>query len=97
MRLIDAEKLISSFPKSDIIKDTVKTINYQETVNAIIIPENATNGDMIKVMFNPYSVKDYGYEVYVNLTEEDYKKDIFQKYLSEWWNSPYKRESEDKE
>jgi len=40
--------------------------------SAIIIPENATNGDMIKAAFSPYKICEYKYSVHTYMTEEDY-------------------------
>lgn len=89
MRLIDADKLISSFPKSDIIKDIVKTINYQETVNAIPITEGVTNGDMIKAIF--YNWKPFYSEdcdcMGLELVDDEHQ--LFDISL-DWWNKPYK-------
>ena len=63
------------------------------------IPDNATNGEVIKAMFPNVSihyhkanelVDDY---VSVNIKDCDTQQD----YSAEWWNAPYKAESEDKE
>lgn len=65
--------------------------------NAIIIPENATNGDMIKAMF-PY-IKIHEHEK-TDICDAYIQIDIwdFSIYVSkEWWNAPYKVESEDKD
>lgn len=62
--------------------------------NAIIIPDNATNGDVIKLIFPDaeiqpimgYFDKDelLGYRVYLGGRSQDY--------LLDWWNAPYKKE-----
>ena len=63
---------------------------------AILIPKNATNGDVIKAMFPNTSihyhkadelVDDY---VSVNIMGCDTQQD----YSAEWWNAKYKAESE---
>ena len=72
--------------------------------NAIIIPQNATNGDVIKTMFSVVgftpltwhisSDRKEGFHVHI----EDCFKDDFRLTVSkDWWNAPYKAESEDKE
>lgn len=61
-------------------------------VNLIEIPKNATNGDVIKVMFPLVEVKEKnnGYEVYFGIgTASQY-------FNYQWWNALYK-ESEVKE
>ena len=55
------------------------------TVNAIIIPENATNGDMIKIMFPYIRVNEYLNSVDV------IKLDGMSVFSKEWWYAPYKR------
>lgn len=63
------------------------------TVNAIEIPDNATNGDVIKALFPDVKTHQSGgytgclFRPSVML--EDTK--------SEWWNAPYKAESEEEE
>ena len=52
---------------------------------AILITKNATNGDMIKAMF-PYLN-------FTNVLAKMYAQNG--KILLEWWNAPYKAESEE--
>ena len=49
---------------------------------AILIPENATNGDMIKAMFP-------------NVSNSKLELVDVLKNARSWWNSPYKAESEE--
>ena len=60
--------------------------------NSIIIPENATNGDIIKAMFPHIEISDNCKEYYsVNI--EDLEKDkAFNTigFKKGWWNAPYK-------
>ena len=64
---------------------------YTEIIaNGTPIPEGATNGDMIKAMFPLVEVKEKnnGYEVYFGIgTATQY-------FNHQWWNAPYKKESE---
>ena len=60
---------------------------------AIEIPNNPTNGDMIMAMFPNGDLHDYdyydGYVIYeINYVDCKFDKD--------WWNAPYKTESEEK-
>lgn len=60
------------------------------------IAGNLTNGDVIKAMLNPYKVCEYEYSVHVYLTEEDFwKADYMINCSTNWWNTPYKTESEE--
>lgn len=62
-------------------------------INAIIIPDNATNGDMIKAMFN-VTIKHIYKEENTIITILDGKTKCFD---LDWWNAPYKLESEGEE
>lgn len=55
-------------------------------VNAIAIPDNATNGDMIKVMFPNISINETN-RGFVLLESENDNVSIW----NSWWNAPYKR------
>ena len=58
--------------------------------NGIVLPEDATNGDMIKALFpNGSQVK--GASIYVM---NDNKSNVF--YDFDWWNAPYKAGDTDK-
>ena len=58
--------------------------------NAIIVPENVTNGDVIKNIF-PNIIYEEGY-VFV---ESDTHQKVIMTVQEDWWNAPYKAESED--
>ena len=60
--------------------------------NAIIIPEGATNGDMIKTMFpNVECGKDeLGNVFIISSAQLGYIA-----FRESWWNTPYKKEGED--
>lgn len=63
------------------------------TVNAIVIPNNATNGDVIKALFPDVKIHQSGGYTGCLFRPSVMLDDI----RSEWWNAPYKAESEDKE
>lgn len=60
--------------------------------NAIIVPNNATNGDVIKAMFPDCEQKEHidnGYfEMYFN---NDIRDASYMRVSKEFWNAPYKR------
>lgn len=58
----------------------------------IEIPEGATNGDVIKIMFRPYRVYEGISSFHVYLTEEDdFDANRWGSFEKDWWNAPYKR------
>ncbi len=64
----------------------------------IHIPNNATNGDMIKTLFPHISVKD-NCQKYYSVDIENLSKDNSLNtigFRKEWWDAPYKAKSEDK-
>lgn len=83
-QLIDVQSL------KDIIITTRSTIEAIDNVpidNAVVIPEDATNGDVIKAAFGePAKISESGVL---------YKIADFVSYIGyEWWNAPYNAESE---
>ena len=60
--------------------------------NAIIVPENATNGDMINALFpNAKNIRvDGGYPLNYIIEGEWHRN------LKEWWDAPYKERSDNK-
>lgn len=101
MRLIDADKLDECLQSmadlewnkqvgsSKGLEDAIDIIYDTPTVNAIVIPEGATNGDVIKAMFPNFHTNEMSHTIWVGYDDMSFRK--------EWWNSPYKAESEDKE
>ena len=67
----------------------------REEVNAIEIPDGATNGDMIKAMFPDAEITEIrgtfesnllGYRTWLGGRSQDF--------LLDWWNEPFKRGEE---
>ena len=56
----------------------------------IAIPENATNGDVIKTMFPNASVYEHNGGATYSVNNE-------YNFNATWWNAPYKKESEGNE
>lgn len=89
MRLIDADRIpfdmVMQNPfdeqseKVEVIEK--RKIEQMPTVQAIPIPDNTTNGDVIKAMFPNISVYEHGSTYSVN---NEYN------FNSTWWNAPYK-------
>jgi len=106
MRLIDADELNERFesscttecaccPYSD---DNCGLVHEADTVNAIVIPKNATNGDVIKALFPNIKINDIDClkMIYTGIDHKNmigFNLDA----TKEWWNAPYKAESEGNE
>lgn len=100
MRLIDADELNERFesscttecaccPYSD---DNCGLVHEADTVNAIVIPEGATNGDVIKAMFPNIEIEEIDDELIVA-----YKLDVKgTPFYRVWWNAPYKELNNEK-
>ena len=92
--VIDIPKDRYSFINS--IKDGVSDYQtsmmlYNAIRNGTPIPDNATNGDVIKAMFGVKEV-DMSNTYCVHFPEEE---DYSHYFFKEWWNALYKVESED--
>lgn len=60
-------------------------IDSLPTVNAVVIPDNATNGDMIKALFpNGIQIND---TPIISYSFGEYRF----RFSDEWWNAPYKK------
>ena len=103
VRLIDANSVdVSQTVKgiSDFAERIKTTLDNAPTVDAIEIPKNATNGDMIKNMFNiPDSEIEEGLlsTIYIYTIKGD-SQDFLKKQITfnkDWWNAPYKRGREE--
>jgi hypothetical protein len=89
MKLIDANQYRKEFLDSRDF-EPMKILDLQPTINAIPIPEGATNGDIIKILFpngKEYDTINDGcirYEIEIDF---DYS---YCSYFDEvWWNEPY--------
>ena len=60
-----------------------------EKVDFIEIPDNATNGDMIKAMFPQFEVFIMGDNQQVTILCGEMRMD----FSKDWWNSPYRKEN----
>ena len=59
-----------------------------ETIN---IPNNATNGDVIRMLFPNYFYAEGQTFTYIYVDEKHLKKGKYLvRYSTKWWNKPYK-------
>lgn len=98
MDLIDRTKyrknLLAAY---DDVSMEFDVLDSQPTINAIPIPEGATNGDMIKAMFPKCQDRKARFEeddgeVYEVHFVHLWDSMAVNKYDENWWNSPYKRQ-----
>ena len=98
MRLIDADECLA-FLKENCSKDMYLAVRAIldpcKTVNAVVIPENTTNGDMIKTLFPLVEVRREISSTFDNIVVRD---DLFfgaiNRFHADWWKAPYKRGDE---
>lgn len=91
MRLIDADKLKCIYPQN---KAMHEALNHARTINAIVIPKNATNGEVIMAMFDcQEDEKQWGNDTI--LVTFKGKNNPSHNFDLDWWNAPYKKESEE--
>ena len=98
MRLIDGNALQIEMMdrgvdhiQTDDLAEINQIIDAAPTIDAVILPKGATNGDMIKTMFSNVEIKEKNnvYEVYFGVGT------AIQFFNHQWWNAPYKAESEE--
>lgn len=58
------------------------------------IPDNATNGDMIKAIFSSIDFTEMAFTVHAttSVTSNGVKGSISYDFWKDWWNAPYKTE-----
>ena len=54
--------------------------------NGKVIPDNATNGDMIKALFDVKEIEEMKHCVFVTIYP-----DYDTRFIKDWWNAPYKK------
>lgn len=85
MRLIDAD---------DVDNHIVGSVNLSgcPTINAISIPEDATNGDVIRAMFPSINFTEMTFTVHAttSVTSNGVKGGISYDFWKDWWNAKYK-------
>lgn len=89
MRLINADSLRAKMGNLAGFDVLGRCIDEESTV--FDIPDNATNGDVIKAMFPNFKITD--------LKNRMIKVDISESYdeyfKKEWWNAPYQKGNEE--
>ena len=88
IELIDKEDALDACRAEVWEGEALADINSTKPI--LTIPENPTNGDMIKAIFPNVEVKEKnnGYEVYFGIGT------AIQFFNHQWWNAPYNAKSE---
>lgn len=98
LELIDKEEVLKIIDEAGDTGEAHGNINYK--CNPILtIPNNPTNGDMIKVMFPNIDFYDMAFTVHAttNVTSNGVKGGISYDFWKEWWNAPYREDKADDE
>ena len=74
----------------DYIPMVIKNRFTDAVLNGTPIPDNATNGDVIKVMFPNAKIVKTDKEVFLYTGTREKDKDI-QIFDTDWWNEPYQK------
>ena len=70
-------------------------LSEKDLSRIVVIPDNATNGDMIKALFPnaliyvDTTLKKVWFCVYEDKDDEDFDKHVT--FPLDWWNAPYKK------
>ena len=73
---------------NDLLKSVHKNICYKAVCNGTPIPNNATNGDVIKAMFPSIKLEhDDGAFVFY----KDFDSELAHNFFRDWWNALYQK------
>lgn len=86
-----SEELKSAVYRCGLFLNPTEKVSLIDAINnGTVLPDNATNGDMMKAVFNcKTSNEDSDYLVKYSLDS------IYEEVNSDWWNTPYKAERKD--
>ena len=68
----------------------MKILDIQGTVNAVVIPKGATNGDMIKALFPDWTIEHIRKMSGMNRYECNIDTINRISFYDDWWDSEYK-------
>ena len=72
---------------SETLQDVVESVEELPTVPAIPIPENATNGDVLKrLLYGKAIITEFIHDVNISVNNN-----VIGQFDMEWWNALYKR------
>lgn len=102
MELIDGEKIewyVCNFETPECENRKCSECSHAQVMQlpSIKVPDNPTNGDMIKAMFPQYNYEEINYKL--RTSEDEWKvsskkvrmhSEQIVDFESDWWNAPYK-------
>lgn len=80
----DYERIREYYEKNDTVEST-----YSYIYHGTPIPDNATNGDVIKALFPNSDIEEH--RTYMKIVEGDYLLPC----AYQWWNAPYQKGGKD--
>ena len=91
IKAVDVTDYGNCYPK-DVSKIVSRCVQHAKTVNAIPIPEGATNGDVfLNCNKDAHVLYDDGIRVAVILVQGDEDGSPCAMFSADWWNAPYKK------
>ena len=98
MTLINLEKAIEYSKEKDYIKTSSQEEALREVfefanVQAVLIPDNATNGDVIKALFPNIITDEFASTIHATtkVVSNGIKGGISYDFWKDWWNAPYQK------
>jgi len=83
------EEVYKQMISRDIYKSIHEQLSYKAIQEGTPIPDNATNGDVIKAMFPYGKYNEYFADVEMRTEENDTRfKSVFDR---DWWDEPYQK------
>lgn len=76
---------VSNSKKIEALSNAIDIVDAYEA----FISNNATNGDIIKALFPNMYIEECDYDIFTTLDGDT-------RFTYDWWNAPYKPESEEK-
>ena len=92
MELINKEKVLKIIDEAGDLGEAHGDINHNCNI-ILTIPDNPTNGDMIKAIFPKSRI--YKLENFVQFWYTENEDGRHVNFRRDWWDAPYKSESEE--
>ena len=68
---------------------------YEAIRNGTVLPDNPTNGDVIKMMFGDDKVSEFiGYARIMGRVGNWFNDGVVAEFDKDWWNAPYRKDGE---
>ena len=86
VKMSDIINIYNTYDSEEAREQVMKLLS----INAVIIPDNATNGDMMKILFPDFEIRENKLSIafWTLMSDGSYEYNSLPK---EWWNAPYKK------